>query len=79
MLIISSYGERDVRVGEDWELAVGLGGDRCALNVSVASEPNIGRRLSHPFVELSARVLVEHSLAECTELLPLKPTILNRW
>lgn len=50
MLVVRSYGERYVRVGENGKLSVGFGSDCRALNISVVSEFNINWRFASSFI-----------------------------
>lgn len=77
MLVVCPYLWRNVGIGEDGQLAVRLWYDRCALYVLVVAEPDIDRRVADGLQQPRARMLVQHALAECTELFPLVAAILR--
>lgn len=65
-----------VGVGEDGYVATGLRGNSGALDILVVAEANVHRGIAHRLEELRTRMLVEHSFAERTELLPLVTAVL---
>lgn len=77
VFIISTDLGWHIRVCEDGKLAVGLGNDGCALNILIIAEPDIHRRVADSLEQPSTGMLVEHTLAEGAELLPLVTTILH--
>ncbi len=78
VLIVCSNLGRYVWIVEDGGIAARLRRDSGTLDILVVAETDIDRRVSHGLEQLRAGMFVEHPLAECTELLPLVSTVLQR-
>ena len=76
VFVVSADLRRDVGIREDRELAVRLRHDSGALNILVVTKTNVDWMVANCFEQTSTGVLVEHALAECSELLPLIATVL---
>ena len=77
MLIIVPHLRRDIRIHEDGRGAIWFGCDSRALDILVITKSDVHRRIPSTFQKLSARVLIEHALAERAEFLPFEATILR--
>ena len=76
MLVVCPYLRRNIRVGEDRELTTRLGRNSRALNVLIGPKPNVHGRVTHCLEQMSARMLVKHTLTERAKLLPFITAIL---
>ena len=77
MLIVASYRRRHVRTSENWQCTIRFWRNGGHLNVLIATEPNIHRRVSRCLQQLGSWVLVEHSFTECSILFPFVASILD--
>lgn len=76
VLIIRADLRWHLRIREDGEVAIGLWGQGCALNILIASKADVHWRIAHSLEQLCAWMLVEHPFAKRPKLLPLVAAIL---
>ena len=76
VLVIRADLRGYIRVREDGYITTRLGGNSCALDILVAAEADIDRRVAHCLQELRSGVFVKHTLTEGAELLPFIATVL---
>ena len=76
MLIVGTNGQRNVRIGENWQVAIRFGCYSSTLDVLVIAISNVYWRITSRFEKLSTRMLVEHAFTKSSKLFPLVSPVL---